>query len=501
MQLTNYSFLDSRENYISSLSQQRIASDRVSTGNRFENAGTDVGALGQNARLRSERLQIQSKRVAMQNFNTFLDTQQKTLQQVRGIYERMSNLAHQALDPTLTESSSGKRSDKDLLNTEFNVLASELDSILDRKVNGQLLFGGVSADFTEGVTDDDLLTLTPYKTTVDVGTTSGTMTIKFSTGRAPDQIFLFQGELPDSLNSYFDASSYSGNDNDDRDRLIELQDELYDQFEDQGIFTTGPWATPGAAKEIDETKLETDPLGNNHSMIQRNHDTFEIKFNSCEIDVTKKFDVDNNSARWGTNPQTTAESDKYGQEQYDELKNLGLLKERSPDGDSTLLTMVGLNYNKAGKNANKAIYEIDAKFTPSLPYNDIAVPSTGDVYKAISFGKIECSNINNSEKALKVLSNLDAEIANLTNSMAQVASSMQRCESEINHMENTDVFNETALGRISDTDYAKESTQLAKESIRMGLATQVMSNTTRLNDVLIPLTTNHFRSSVLSATL
>ena len=501
MQLTNYSFLDSRENYISSLSQQRIASDRVSTGNRFENAGTDVGALGQNARLRSERLQIQSKRVAMQNFNTFLDTQQKTLQQVRGIYERMSNLAHQALDPTLTESSSGKRSDKDLLNTEFNVLASELDSILDRKVNGQLLFGGVSADFTEGVTDDDLATLTPYKTTVDVGTTSGTMTIKFSTGRAPDQIFLFQGELPDSLNSYFDASSYSGNDNDDRDRLIELQDELYDQFEDQGIFTTGPWATPGAAKEIDETKLETDPLGNNHSMIQRNHDTFEIKFNSCEIDVTKKFDVDNNSARWGTNPHSNAESDKYGQEQYDELKNLGLLKERSPDGDSTLLTMVGLNYNKAGNNANKAIYEIDAKFTPSLPYNDIAVPSTGDVYKAISFGKIECSNINNSEKALKVLSNLDAEIANLTNSMAQVASSMQRCESEINHMENTDVFNETALGRISDTDYAKESTQLAKESIRMGLATQVMSNTTRLNDVLIPLTTNHFRSSVLSATL
>ena len=71
MQLTNYSFLDSRENYISSLSQQKLASSRVSTGNRFENAGTDVGALGQNARLRIERLQMQSKRVAMQNFNNF----------------------------------------------------------------------------------------------------------------------------------------------------------------------------------------------------------------------------------------------------------------------------------------------------------------------------------------------------------------------------------------------------------------------------------------------
>ena len=493
MQLTNYSFLDSRENYISSLSQQRIASDRVSTGNRFENAGTDVGALGQNARLRSERLQIQSKRVAMQNFNTFLDTQQKTLQQVRGIYERMSNLAHQALDPTLTESSSGKRSDKDLLNTEFNVLASELDSILDRKVNGQLLFGGVSADFTEGVSDDDGSTLTPYKTTVDVGTTSGTMTIKFSTGRAPDQIFLFQGELPSTLNSYFKAETYTGNDDAQRDRLIELQDKLYEEFKSKGIFTTGPWATPGSAKPINESIPTSDP--------NRNFDTFDIEFNSCEINVTKTFDPDNNVITSGTNNNSTAESDKYGQAQYDELMNMGKLIERSPDGKSTSLTMVGLNYNKSGTRANKAIYEIDAKFTPSLPYNDINIPTTGDVYKAISFGKIECSNINNSEKALKVLSNLDAEIANLTNSMAQVASSMRRCESEINHMENTDVFNETALGRISDTDYAKESTQLAKESIRMGLATQVMSNTTRLNDVLIPLTTNHFRSSVLSATL
>jgi flagellin-like hook-associated protein FlgL len=493
MQLTNYSFLDSRKNYISSLSQQKIASDRVSTGNRFENAGTDVGALGQDARLRSERLQMQSRRVAMQNFNTFLDTQQKTLQQVRGIYERMSSLAHQALDPTLTESSSGKRSDKDLLNTEFNVLASELDSILDRKVNGQLLFGGVSADFTEGVSDDDSSTLTPYKTTVDVGTTSGTMTIKFSTGRAPDQIFLFQGELPSTLDSYFKAETYTGNNDAQRDRLIELQNKLYDEFKSKGIFTTGSWATPGSAKKIDESIPSSDP--------QRNFDTFDIEFSSCEINVTKTFDPDNNVISSGLNNNPTAESDKYGQAQYDELKSMGKLIERAPDGKSTSLTMVGLNYNKSGTNANKAIYEIDAKFTPSLPYNDINIPSSGDVYPAISFGKIECSNINNSEKATKVLSNLEAEIANLTNSMAQVASSRRRYESEINHMENTDVYNETALGRISDTDYAKESTQLAKESIRMGLATQVMSNTTRLTDVLIPLTTNHFRGEGLSSTL
>ena len=434
----------------------------------------------------------------MQNFVTFLDTQQKTLQQVRGIYDRMSVLAHRALDPSLSTSAGGVNGDKETLDKEFGGLADEPDEMLNRKVNGQLLFGGVSADFTEGVSEDDSATLTPYKTTVDVGTTSGTKTIKFSTGKAPDQIFLLQGELPDSLDSYFDTSSYTGNDNKKRDRLIELQNELYDQFEDQGISSTGPWATPGSAKVFDETKPEVDPTS---GVMVRNHDTFEINFNSCEIDVTKKFDVDNNSATSGTNPNQTAETDKYGQEQYDELKSLGLLKERSPDGDSTLLTMVGLNYNKADDNANEAIYEIEAKFTPSLPYNDIAVPSTGSIYPAISFGKIDCAHISSSEKAKKVLNNLGTEIENLTNSMAQVAASQRRYESEIQYMGEVDIANEAAGGRIADADYASEATKLAKQSLKMGLASQIMSNTSRLKDVLIPLTTEHFRSKVLSSTL
>ena len=86
MQLTNYSFLDSRNNYISARSQQKISANRVSSGNKFENAGTDVGALGQDARLRSERLQMKSKKVALQNFNTFLDTQDQTLQSQNHTY-------------------------------------------------------------------------------------------------------------------------------------------------------------------------------------------------------------------------------------------------------------------------------------------------------------------------------------------------------------------------------------------------------------------------------
>lgn len=343
MQLTNYSFLDSRKNYISSLSKQQIASDRVSTGNRFENSGTDVGALGQNARLRSDRLQMQSRRVAMQNFNTFLDTQQKTLQQVRGIYERMSSLAHQALDPTLTESSSGKRSDKDLLNTEFNVLASELDSILDRKVNGQLLFGGTSADFTQGLSDtndfptgypDDW----PQRITKDVMTTSGEITVELCPGQAEDQIWVFQGELPATFDKYFDKDSVNNS---------ELTTELYKIFNKQGIFTTGKWQTVGNSGED-------------------RFDKFAINFNTCDVSIIPEFHPDNAVSPFAagggapTDAQLLAENvnNLFGEELYRRLTLDGTLKTNAPDGSSTKITMIGINTD------NTFTYEVKAKFEP-----------------------------------------------------------------------------------------------------------------------------------------
>lgn len=155
MQLTNYSFLNARNDYQSSLTKHITPVNRLSTGEKLNGPDKDLGAIGQDAALRNSRLVMNSKRVSMQNFITFLDTQQQTLQQVRGIYDRMSTLSHQALDPTLTTSSNGVNGDKELLDKEFNVLAGELDSILNRKVNGQLLFGGTAADFTDGIQDID----------------------------------------------------------------------------------------------------------------------------------------------------------------------------------------------------------------------------------------------------------------------------------------------------------------------------------------------------------
>ena len=468
MQLTNLSYLKAHRNYSTALSEYKPISSRISTGKKLVGQNKDIGSLGQDAGIKSDRIQMQSKRISMQNFVTFLDTQQKTLQQVRGIYDRMSTLAHKSLDPTLSESSAGQKGDKELLDKEFIVLAEELDSILDRKVNGQLLFGGAAADFTDGIQDIDAVDATPLKITKDVKTTSGKITVKLAPGGAEDQIWVFQGKLPASLDTYFDRSS-AATPAQRQAMNAQLHIELENLFDKQGIFTTGEWQTSGSSNSRDSN-------GN------FKYDTFEVEFNTC--DVNSSF-----------TPHPLNSGTGLGQDQYDTKVAAGLVKFNAPSGESTKITMIGVNMG------NTFTYEVEANFEPSLPYNDVKIPSSGEVYPAISFGKIDCAHISSSEKAKKVLNNLGTEIENLTNSMAQVAASQRRYESEIQYMGEVNIANEAAGGRIADADYASEATKLAKQSLKMGLASQIMSNTSRLKDVLIPLTTEHFRSKVLSSTL
>ena len=87
----------------------------------------------------------------------------------------------------------------------------------------------------------------------------------------------------------------------------------------------------------------------------------------------------------------------------------------------------------------------------------------------------------------------------LENRLGILGAEYKRVDQEIEELEDQLVAGEAAFGRIAGADMAAEATQFAKEAIKADMAVQVMSNTSRLKDVLIPLTTEHFRSNVLSA--
>ena len=89
----------------------------------------------------------------------------------------------------------------------------------------------------------------------------------------------------------------------------------------------------------------------------------------------------------------------------------------------------------------------------------------------------------------------------LAEMLSQNGAEQSRLNVAHENLENHYIFNEQANSRISDADTAKEATRLAKSSLKMNLATQVMSSASRITDLLTPLTTEHFRSHVLSSTL
>ena len=84
------------------------------------------------------------------------------------------------------------------------------------------------------------------------------------------------------------------------------------------------------------------------------------------------------------------------------------------------------------------------------------------------------------------------------NRIGILGSEYKRVDYEISALEQQVMEGKLALSRIKDADMARETTELARNSLRSELATQILSNTARLKDILIPLTTDHFRGEAMS---
>jgi len=160
------------------------SSRRVQVGNRFEASSQDNAGLALSMKMDFEHASNAAQKINLQNFVTLLQSQDGSLEQAGEIYQRMSSLALTATDPTLAESASGAPSDKDLLNKEFGELSKELNNLIDLNINGRRLFGGLKADFTDGLQDrnDFSPTNLPQLSSKDVHSTQGIITLELSPG-------------------------------------------------------------------------------------------------------------------------------------------------------------------------------------------------------------------------------------------------------------------------------------------------------------------------------
>ena len=210
-----------------------------------------------------------------------------------------------------------------------------------------------------------------------------------------------------------------------------------------------------------------------------NFDTFEVVYDSCDVEVSPRFDDDNSASTVRT--------------LYESMVVSCELRENIPPGDNTFTTTIIVN------GGNIQIYKVKASFTPTLPFNDFLIPFSGQAFPAISFGNLGCSDMSTEENRSKVLSALDAETTYLTHSIANIAAAQSRYQNEIESLEEKEVSSDISRSRISGADFAKEAINLTKSKLKSEVSAQIMSKSSRMKDLLIPLTTNHFSSHALGS--
>ena len=201
MELTNYSFLQSRNDYMSTIADRKVTADRIATGKRLENAGEDVGAIHQAAYQQTELRVDRQSIINLQNLKSFLYAQENSLKRVHEMYDKMEILAIKSANPMTSQSD---RKDYEI---EYKAYQKQLDEIMKSRYNGKLLFSstemcGGSTDITLGALDVSQNErkfnrggITVRSQTVETGSPSGKVSFRVNSGVAGDNYRVWMGDI------------------------------------------------------------------------------------------------------------------------------------------------------------------------------------------------------------------------------------------------------------------------------------------------------------------
>jgi flagellin len=113
-----------------------------------------------------------------------------------------------------------------------------------------------------------------------------------------------------------------------------------------------------------------------------------------------------------------------------------------------------------------------------------SVTLTPNTITGQTVSSVDLSSQENSQKALSIL---DAAIDTVTNSRANLGAYQNRFEAAISNLENTSTNLQASRSRILDTDYAKETTNLAKSQIVQQAATAMLAQANQSSQSVLAL--------------
>ena len=532
MQLTNFSFLNSRMDYLSSLANFKSAAQRISSGSKMEGLRKDVGAYSQGVNARLNKLHNNSYKTNLQNTRSYLEAQEHGLRQVLDIYDRMDVLSIKALDPTTN------LNDRNLYDQEFKSLSEQLTEIMNRKFNGEHLYlysntvvcGGVKEI---GLGELDLATVDSTwhhairAQSVEVGAPAGTLSFRVNSGGLGDIYRVWMGDSlvfslgdpppagssvdhRENYNTYNPNNNLGGGGVDLPDQFSHIQDVPADNPMGDG------WRTSSSAAREDDDLIEV-------TFEPGKPTTYKITPGGTNRDSTDPNKSSENTGTATGDPDTPYTYDNVFA--YDlpagfdsreltlqiETTTIGIIYEKgsssgrneTSDGiENTAITFTPVEYStEVELNARGDTMSLDAKGFGTLTD---ASPVTGKVHSLLEFAdaKDTLDHLRGNPYANDgTISYYGEEKCIVNERLSAVGAEMSRIDKMLEDLDRKEITDDLTISRIEDADIAQEATNLATAKIKTQMSVQVMSNTTRIKDVLIPLTTEHFRSNVLSSTL
>ena len=134
MQLTNFSFLNARNEFLSSIAKRKVASDRIETGKRLEQSTKDLGAISQASKQKLQMINDRASINNLKNLRSFLYSQEVSLNRVYEMYDKIEQLAIKAANPLTTTE---ERKDYQL---EFEDYQKQLENLMVSRYQERLLF-------------------------------------------------------------------------------------------------------------------------------------------------------------------------------------------------------------------------------------------------------------------------------------------------------------------------------------------------------------------------
>jgi flagellin-like hook-associated protein FlgL len=565
MQLTNFSFLNARNDFLESIAKRKVAADRIETGKRLEQTTKDLGAISQAAKQKLQLLNDGASINNLKNLRSYLYSQEVSLNRVYEMYDKIEQLAIKAANPITTQE---ERKD---LQIEFEDYQKQLEVIMQSEYNGAALFSStILCGGRKEVNIDELNMLSStwdhaVKTQkVDLGSPAGTISFRVNSGTNGDiyriwmgdnLVFSMGGFNPDMKSQGAHHSTQQDTKNGSPDLNWDIPGTLANGKAGNGS-GGDRWRTTGSAGNGNDDRVEVtfgpgqpttfklylgdgnDPSLNDFSGAVSTGVAGKLykpgELLNPDTDTTKSLitrnadgDVLTTDPRWsyedgkGWSWQGDASEEPFHYTSVPGSISTNDLPESFDEKTMYLqieTSSIGIIYDKGGASSNNdadGTGTEGVEFMPATYIKEVPVDSpenkiyldpkgfetldTGQSLALPSLAQevVDMMRGNTSDCGCKTYF---GEMRCLLESRIGIlGSEYQRVDQEIAELEDQLVANEAAYGRITGSDMAAEATEFAKQSIKTNMAVEVIGNSTRLKDVLIPLTTEHFRSSVLSA--